>query len=338
MKEIIISRADEGRRLDRYMLRLFPEASTGFIYKMLRKKNITLNDRKATGKEALVTWDLVKISCSDDTFSKFAGGQESGPAQRYPRRELDVLYEDEDVILVNKPAGMKSQKDSDQDLSLCEYLIRYLEDKEQATGSGRQRNAGTVTPSVCNRLDRNTSGIVACGKSVRGLRSLSALFRNRQVHKTYLCLVYGEVKSKGILTGYLTKDNKTNQVTVSTDSREKAKEIVTEYEPLKTGVFTDGTKVTLLHASPVTGRTHQIRAHMAWAGHALVGDRKYGKEKELRWCNETLHLRHQLLHCRYLVFPTEVSELPALSGKRIEAPVPAAFEQIIRMIDWGENQ
>ena len=207
MKEIIITSQEEGQRLDRLLQRYLSNASSGFLYKMLRKKNITLNGRKADGTEKLVQGDTIRLFFADETLRKFTGQKEE---VRYPETNLDIVYEDDHILLINKPAGMLSQKAEPTDVSLNEYAIGYL----LHTGAVTPESLAVVKPSVCNRLDRNTSGIVAVGKSSAGLRELSAMFRDRTVHKFYLTLVIGRIDREAVIDGVLFKDEKTNMVTV----------------------------------------------------------------------------------------------------------------------------
>ena len=188
-----------------------------------------------------------------------------------------------------------------------------------------------VPPSACNRLDRNTSGIVACGKSVKGLQGLAVLLRERQVEKHYRCIVYGRVSGSGVLTGYLKKDRKANQVSVSLREEEGSKEIVTAYRPLMSGIAPGHTEVTLLDVSPKTGRSHQIRAHLTFAGHPLLGDTKYTCADKAPAA--PMGLKGQLLHCDFMRFG-DSDVLPQLKDMSVTAPLPAHFSAIMDMIDW----
>ena len=163
MKELTIGKNEKGQRLDKFLQKYLKEASKGFLYKMLRKKNITLNGKKAQGNEMLEEGDLVKLFLSDETVAKFQGKRE---AVRYPVTDLDIIYEDEDVVLINKKAGMLSQKAAPQDVSLVEYFLGYLQEK------GEWDPNQSFTPGICNRLDRNTSGMVVAGKSLQGLQKM----------------------------------------------------------------------------------------------------------------------------------------------------------------------
>lgn len=317
MKEFVIRENEAGQRLDKYLAKLLREAPKSFFYKMLRKKNITLNGKKASGNEKLLVGDMVKLFLSEETFRKFSGTEE------VPRLtgDLKIVYEDADVLLINKPAGILSQPDGSGSPSLVEYVTGYLLE----SGSLTEEDLKTFHPSVCNRLDRNTSGIVAAGKSLPGLQKLSELFRGRAIGKEYLALALGVLKKEKHIRGYLHKDEKCNKVSVYQDKREGALPIETVYTPLG-----DNGEVTLLKIRLITGRTHQIRAHLAAEGHPLMGDRKYGNEKFNRSCRERYRLNHQLLHAYRLSFPAVSGKLAQLSGKCFCAELPELFIHILK--------
>ena len=325
MKEFQIRDNEAGQRFDKYLSKLLRNAPKSFFYKMLRKKNITLNGKKATGNEKLEAGDQVKLFLSDETFDKFSQQDKAARAVT----TLDVLYEDADVLLINKPAGMLSQPDDTKEPSMVEYVIGYLLEKGELT----EEDLRTFRPSVCNRLDKNTSGIIAAGKSLVGLQELSELFHDRTVHKEYLCIVKGVLHEKKHIKGYLYKDTKQNKVAIYKQKQKEAQPIETVYEPLE-----DNGEVTLLKVGLITGRTHQIRAHLASEGHPLAGDTKYGQDAFNRRYREKYQLKHQLLHAFRLSFPDGMEgRLSDLSGKCFRAPLPAQFERIIKEEKLGEK-
>ncbi len=317
MKNFIIEKNEAGQRFDKYLAKLLKEAPKSFLYKMLRKKNITLNGKKAAGNELLKCGDEVKLFLSDDTFEKFSG-KEKVLAVRHP---LDILYEDENVLLVNKPAGMLSQPSQQGQPSLVEYITGYLLDK----GSITWESLATFHPGVCNRLDRNTSGIVAAGKSLAGLQELSRMFHDRSIHKDYLCLAAGEIKNRNFIKGYLHKDTKCNKVIVYEKQVQDSLPIETYYTPLGSSG-----SATLLLVRLITGRTHQIRAHLASIGHPVIGDGKYGDREKNQYYREKYRLDHQLLHAYMLTFPALEGPLKCLSKTVHVAPVPELFHKIIK--------
>ncbi len=317
MKQFIIQENEAGQRLDKYLSKLLKEAPKSFFYKMMRKKNIVLNGKKASGNEKLEEGDAIRFYLSDETFEKFAGSSEVVRAVC----KLEVIYEDHDIILINKPAGMLSQPDKTGEASLVEYLIGYLLENQTLT----EENLSTFKPSVCNRLDRNTSGIIAAGKSLAGLQELSVLFHERTLQKYYLCLVEGVIKKADHMKGYLRKDDKCNKVMVQEEKDIEALPIETKYEPLG-----DNGKLTLLKVQLITGRPHQIRAHLSSIGHPIIGDRKYGNKKTNRIYGERYHLEHQLLHAYRLDVPEIAGRLNRLSGQTFTAGVPGLFLGILK--------
>lgn len=322
MQEIKVTKNEAGQRLDKLLAKYLNEAPKSFFYKMMRKKNIVLNGKKATGNEKLEEGDIVKLFLADETIQKFS----SVKIQR-TKTNLSVIYEDEDVVLINKPVGMLSQKAKESDVSLVEHLISYL----LAAGELTEESLKSFRPSICNRLDRNTSGIVVAGKSLPGLQKMGELFKERTIHKYYRCLVQGVIREDQYLKGWLKKDEKTNKVQVSdrpSDSSDQP--IETEYHPLWTEQG-----VTLLEVRLITGKTHQIRAHLASEGHPLIGDYKYGDRKLNDSYQKKYGLKSQLLHAYRLEFPTLEGACDQLSEKVFTADVPPLFAKICKELRSG---
>ena len=363
-----IEKNQANQRLDKFLGKYLSEAPSGFFYKMLRKKNITLNEKKAEGKEILRLGDRVTLWLADETIQKFGGylpRQEEGDSgeklYRQAYRQLQgikVLYEDTHVLILDKPAGVLSQQAREGDLSLNEWMIGYLLE----TGGMGCRELRLFRPSVCNRLDRNTSGLVLCGKSLPGSQALSELVRSRKVRKFYRALCVGGTEKTDWgneieIQGYLQKDARSNRVTIITPESPCQKEapegktqgeyIRTVYCPReqfsfpapspagklqksvgspkrKTGVFTE------MEIELITGKSHQIRAHLASIGHPLVGDGKYGDASVNQLFRQRFGLRWQLLHAWRLQFPALDGVLAPLSEKSIQAPLPADFTAILR--------
>ena len=315
MREIIVTANEAGQRFDKLLAKYLNEAPKSFIYKMLRKKNIVLNGKKATGNEQLAVGDSVKLFLADETIDKFSKNVVS-----YTEEALDILYENEHVVFINKPVGMLSQKANPDDVSLVEHLISYLLKSKQLTEMQLQ----SFRPSICNRLDRNTSGLIVAGKSLAGLQQMGALFHDRGMKKYYRCLVNGRVDEAQYIKGFLSKNKATNKVTVTKQETKDSQPIETEYTPL----WSNG-KYTLLEVHLITGRTHQIRAHLASISHAIVGDYKYGIRAVNDKFKATYGLESQFLHAYRIELPDLEGVLSAISKKQFVAPLPKQFEQIL---------
>ncbi len=318
---------EAGQRLDKYLGKLMPSAPKSFIYRMLRKKNILLNDRRAEGSEKTQHGDVVKLFLSDSTISQMRGGdqQVQSAGHRFcapAASSLEILYQDAHVMLVNKPQGMLSQKSQPSDVSMVELIISYLTE----SGVMNPEQLKTFHPSVVNRLDRNTSGILCAGISLPGLQDFSALFRERTMKKEYLCLVKGCVKGDMHLKGYLLKNHRTNQVEIFSrkPKNPEASYIETVFTPLSVGKAS-----ALLCADLITGRSHQIRAHLASIGHPIIGDTKYGDMQLNRRMKNKYGINCQCLHAWRMTFPVLSGALAGLSQKQISAPLPDNFKYVM---------
>lgn len=333
MYQFEIKKQEAGQRFDKYLHKLMPKAPTSFFYKMLRKKNIVLNGKKAEGYEKLIEGDQVKLFLSEETFHSFSPSSDviDGQTQAYLNayeslKGIQVLYENEAFMALNKPAGILTQKAKEDDLSLNEWLIGYLLNK----GTVTKESLSTFKPSVCNRLDRNTSGIVLCGCNLAGSRALSQMIKERNIRKFYHTFVKGMLKEPQRIEGVLAKDHLTNKVNVSKstnpvslgDGYDKSSYIQTYYEPLNT--FSD---MTYLEVELITGKTHQIRAHMASIGHPLLGDYKYGDVSFNDRFKKRFHINHQLLHACRVMIPAS-KELSLNELLIIESPKPPIFQRL----------
>ena len=317
MKQIIVNENQAGQRLDKLLLKILNKAPKSFVYKMLRKKNIVLNGKKAEGSEIVQIEDEIKLYLSDDTIDKFSAQMEIMIADH----DLDILYEDRNILIVNKPVGVLSQKAVGTDYSMVEYIISYMLSSGQIANEQLQ----SFKPGICNRLDRNTGGLLIAGKTLTGLQEMARLFRERKLDKYYLCIVKGSLNETNKITGYLKKDAASNIVTISSRQSEDSDYIATEYQPLACG-----NEYTLLQVKLITGKSHQIRAHLASIGHPIIGDSKYGDRKVNNYFNQRYGLKSQLLHSYRCVFPQLLGSLSNLSGCEFKAPEPAVFRTIIR--------
>ena len=227
---------------------------------------------------------------------------------------LQIVYEDAQFLVVNKPVGVLSQKADRNDRSIVEQITDYLADNAADD---------TFRPGICNRLDRNTSGLIVAGKTVRALQDMNKRFKERTICKYYLCVVHGSVSKKQYLKGYLEKDSRTNKVTVRQQPGPNSVPIATEYLPLQQGMY-QVESFTLLQVHLITGKSHQIRAHLASIGHPLVGDVKYSTKRASAFDREQLHQRVQLLHAWQLIFTAHGKEYVW------KAELPDNFAQVLR--------
>ena len=341
MKERTIEKGEEGQRLDKYIKRTLSFAPNSFVYKMLRKKNITLNGKKADGSEITALGDRVTFFLSEETFDKFsrgsAGAQEEKDRDREDKKaleellaagkkagSLEVLYEDEDVLLCVKPAGILSQKARPEDVSVNEWLLGYLLEKAAAP-LALYRSFRAFRPAVCNRLDRNTGGILICAKTLTGSRTMTGLIRDRKIRKFYRLVVLGKLEKEGIIEGWISKDAASNKVTFSREKMADADFSRTLYRPIR-----QGNGLTLVEAELVTGRSHQLRVQFASLGFPIAGDPKYGDREKMRALMDRFHIRRQLLYCCRLEFPVLEGDCSALSEKVIQAPLPALYTRILK--------
>lgn len=336
MYQKIVTEKEDGQRLDKLLNRMLPNAGSAFLYKMLRKKNIKLNKGKAEGKEKLNTGDVIEIFFSDETLEKFMGhpvhSKNTTENQQnilnhktliYHKayealKGIKIVYEDQDVLFLDKPKGVLSQKATPKDLSINEWILGYL----MQSGQSCEEDFITFKPAVVNRLDRNTSGIIMAGKTARGSKALGNMLQSRTMKKYYLAFVAGQVIEGNNLKGYLLKDEKTNKVSILKEYIAGSDLIQTSYIPLITTA-----EYSLLMVHLITGKSHQIRAHLASIGHPLLGDTKYG----IAMLNEKYHLNSQLLHAYRMEFPLEC-ELSSIRGKSFATTIPATFYKVDRTI------
>lgn len=330
MRKIEIGRNEAGQRMDKYLKKYFREAGSGFLYKMLRKKNILLNDKKTEGNEMLKEGDFITLYLAEETIEKFRGNQPAAQMteNRYPTTKPEILYEDEHVLFLNKPAGMLSQKAAPDDVSVVEFLTGYLLEKQEITNQELE----TFHPSVCNRLDRNTSGLILAGKTLPGLQELSRMLKERSMEKYYLCLVKGCVTKRKHCKAYLKKDSQTNRARVLKQPAESASLIETAYEPL----WSSG-RETLLKVELITGKSHQIRSHLASLGYPLAGDPKYGDKTWNQELKKKTGLSRQFLHAWEVVFPKQEGVLKPLSGRTVQAPLPKELSAVLEAEYCGWN-
>lgn len=310
MQELTITDLEAGQRLNKYMMKYLNQAPSSFIYKMLRKKNITRNGKKASGDEILECGDVIKVFLADETIEKFrvegsaqASGQKSGIT-------LQILYQDPDILAVHKPVGVLSQKAQKDDYSINEAIVDYCLSMRILNA----KQLETFHPSISNRLDRNTSGIILAGISLKGSQMLARILKGHTCEKYYYTIVAGEMKQRIHEKAYIIKDTKKNQSKIQNHESPGASMIETAFTPLCTK-----NGFTLLQVQLFTGKSHQIRAHLQSLGYPMAGDTKYGNPAVNRKLRERYHLNHQLLHAGRLVLP----DIPEITD-----PLPAEFQKV----------
>ena len=304
MKEFIINGNDAGQRLDKFMSKAAKNLPASLLYKAIRTKKIKVNRKRAEPGMTLMPGDVVLCFLPPEFFE--ADGQKDLFYTLKP--ELDIVYEDENVIICDKRPGLLCHPDENgEQNTLIEHIKAYLYKK----GEYKPEDESSFVPSLCNRIDRNTGGLVTAAKNAAALRDLNEMIRQKTVDKYYLCAVHGiPVKKSDILTAYLYKDTKNNTVTVYDKPKQGRVKIVTGYKVLKEK---DGN--CLLEVRLYTGKTHQIRSHLSYIGHPLLGDGKYGVNRE----DKKAGYKYQALYSYKLRINEGVGSLSYLSGKEFQA-------------------
>lgn len=336
MEKLIVRRNDAEQRLDRFLRKYLKNASLSSIYKFIRK-DVKVNGKRMTRESILKEGDEIALYFSSEDLERYTGrspeGTEGGAGgtrrKSPPRRSFRIVYEDENILAAAKPYGLLTHGDGkEKKNTLVNQVVDYLIEK----GDYIPRIERSFTPAAVNRLDRNTTGLVLFGKNAPALRALNAMIRSGDmVSKYYITVLAGEMPGELHLRGTLTKDEARNTVSVSEEA-ESGKAIETIARPL---AVKDG--YTLAEVELITGRTHQIRAHMAAAGYPVLGDGKYGDQQYNKTAEKQFGLKAQLLHAYRLCFHGCQAPLEYLSGKCFTADLPGAAERICSTL-FGEMQ
>ncbi len=305
MKTFIIGKNEAEQRFDKFISKTVPSLPQSLMYKYLRTKRIKLNGKKAEISTRLKEGDKVEMYINDEFFVK----EESVYDFMRASKNLDIIYEDENIILLNKKVGLLCHPDNREYVdTLIGRVKRYLYEK----GEYNPDEESSFTPSLVNRIDRNTGGIVIAAKNAVSLRILNKKLKDREIEKYYLCVIHGFLNKKSdILKGYLIKNEDKNIVKIYNKKVDNSKEIRTQYRVLE-----EKNNLSLVEVHLLTGRTHQIRAHFAFIGHPLLGDGKYGTNE----MNKKYGYKKQFLYSYKLKFnfTTDAGSLNYLNGKTFQ--------------------
>ena len=305
MKEFTIAPNDAGQRLDRFLAKAVPLLPASLAQKYIRIKRIKLNGARAERDTRLNTGDVLQLYINDEFFEK---PREDNAYLTVATPKLNIVYEDEHILLVDKRPGLAvhPHDGAEYGRTLIDHIQSYLYQKRE----WRPREENSFTPALCNRIDRNTGGIVIAAKTAEALRVMNQKIKDRELDKRYLAIVEGTPKpAEGSLKGYLFKDAKKNRVFVTDSPQSGAKSCQTNYR-----VLASRQGLSLVECELITGRTHQIRAQFAHAGHPLLGDGKYGK------LNKRFDRTYQALYSYKLTFrfSTDAGNLSHLDGKTFQ--------------------
>lgn len=308
MKEVLINRNDSGQRIDKFISKLMPALPQSMLYKGLRKNCVKINGKHIKdGAFKVSEGDIVMLYFKDEFF----GSPDSSAAFLNLTPKLDIIYEDENILLADKKQGMSVHADENGG---CATLIDHIKAYLYQKGEYDPKEENTFVPSLCNRIDRNTGGIVIAAKNAESLRIMNEKIRNRELEKYYLCLVYGHLSKKsGRIKAYMIKDEQKKQVYVYDSPQKDTKTMITDYR-----VAEEYPEYSLVEAKLLTGRTHQIRASFAHIGHPLLGDGKYGTNE----INKKFPYVYQALYSYKLqfTFTSPGGILDYLNGREFEVP------------------
>ncbi len=307
MKEIIVSKNDAGQRLDRFVGKAVPLLPDSLLQKYIRLKRIKVDGKGSKRDTRLSEGQVLSLYINDEFFE---APREENSYLKISTPRLNIVYEDENILLADKKPGVLCHSAGKWDYNT---LIANIQAYLYAKGEWRPKEENSFAPALCNRIDRNTGGIVIAAKNAEALRILNEKIRDREIDKRYLCVVVGRPRpSEGRLEDFIFKDARNNRVYASKKSQPGAKTAITDYRLIKSKGG-----LSLVECTLHTGRTHQIRAQMSAAGWPLLGDGKYGKEKDNKKFDETSGQALYSYKLRF-DFPTDAGILEYLKGKTFE--------------------
>lgn len=307
MREFVINKNDSGQRLDKFVTKAVKNLPQSLLYKYIRLKRIKLNGKRCAISDRLCEGDVLQLYINDEFFED----DTSKPEFLKAPPSLEIVYEDDNILLCDKKCGLVVHEDeSGVSDTLINRILHYLYDK----GEYNPEAEHSFVPALCNRIDRNTSGIVICAKNAQSLRILNQKVKDREIDKRYLCVTVGvPPKKQDTLTAYHERNENTKTVKITDKKTPHNKTMTTQYKVLKTSA---DSRLALLEVKLITGRTHQIRAHLAHIGYPLLGDGKYG----INSVNREYNVKTQAL-CAYKLgfeFKTDAGILSYLDGKSFE--------------------
>ena len=318
MKEVNITGKEENQRLDKFLLKYFNNAPKSFVYKMLRKKRIKFNGKKAEGNEIIKNGDKLQMYIAPETMDSLMSEKEIVKAERH----FGIVYEDDNILVVSKQAGLLSHPESSADKNtLIDQILYYLYEK----GEYDMSKESSFTPAICNRLDRNTGGIVIAGKNLAAVQAVNKAIAQRKIKKYYITMVRGEFTQEKELFGYHVKDELTNTVKVLKKEAPGAKKIFTKVKPIAVK-----DNFSLLEIDLITGKSHQIRAHLKSMGYPVIGDRKYGEMRVNTRFKDKYGLNNQFLFAYKIAWHENEGVMAYLNGKEFTAVLPDYIENIKR--------
>jgi len=315
MKKLVIHKNDANQRIDKYMKKLLIHAPANFIYKMFRKKDIKINGKSVNEKYILQQNDIIEMFLYEDKFMEFTAEKSVLDVPQ----QFDVLYEDAEILIVNKPVGLLVHEDYQESVNtLSNQVLTYLAKKGEYVPQREQ----TFTPGPAHRLDRNTSGIVIFGKTLQALQALNEMIKQRHcIEKRYLTIVKGNMTKYRDLEGYIKKIDNEARVCFVRKEAPGALFMHTKVYPVKSN-----NDYSLVEVQIITGRMHQIRIHLASIQHPIIGDRKYGDFTLNKTLKSKYNVSHQLLHAYKITFVKALGKLQYLNNKEIICPVPKQFK------------
>ena len=329
MKQITITANDAGRRLDRFLRKYLKNASLGQIYRIIRK-DVKIDGKRKDEAYMLSEGEILTLYLSDEEYDKLSGGPagnaEKGVAGgRKAKKQFRIVYEDDNILLADKPYGLLTHGDVHEKKN---HLANQVKDYLIEQGEYNPREEKVFAPAPANRIDRNTTGLVIFGKTAKALKGLNLMIREDMLSKFYLTIVHGTIDKELVLDGALTKDERSNKVKIEKDGELAIRTIVRPMQALDKNT-------TLVEVELVTGRSHQIRAHLASIGHPIIGDTKYATRSAVRlndYLNDRHNLSTQLLHAYRLEFNDCAEGLEYLQGKQFTANIPEAFARILEAL------